>query len=387
MLEEAIYTRTLHRLSGWGRLSDIGPELSSSDDIFDGIPYARTPEGDTNWLSRTHFTVEPKAPYVEVTYRGGHRGLTHSEQGRLRVMRAVHTASEVMGLSSDEEAEVADLVFRYLKGVPRVKSDLLRLVTIASAIAVMWRKGTAVRAEDVYRAYEALGGTLEGERDRKALDYALNATMIELFRRLQVRSDKDGLRESAARTLAGELGLDDSSSVVLVALAKAINEKPINAANAAATAIAYLIGHRRAVDLWKVVWPSRSQRIRIDGITIVLGDGDHTEAEAEEGAAKVVCSHCGAVIFDSRNVPRIKGSKASELERFSSIKWSLLSSLMRRVPQRCPVCNAMLIEDGRALIRSIGLAYHISNVTSEGFKIVKRKVGVALPKGASLKIS
>jgi len=368
-------------------VSDIGSDLSSPDEIFDGIPYARTPEGDHNWLSRTHFTVEPKAPYVEVTYRGGHKGLTRSEQGRLRVLRVVHTVSEVMGLSKDEEAEVADLVFRYFKGVPKVKSDLLRLVTIASAIAVMWRKGTAVRAEDVYRAYEALGGTLEGERDRKALDYALNATMIDMFRRLQVRSDKDGLRESAARMLASELGLDDSSSVVLVALAKAINEKPINAANAAATAIAYLIGHRRAVDLWKIVWPSRSQRIRIDGITIVLGDGDRAEAGAEEGAAKVVCSHCGAVIFDSRNLPRVKGSKASELERFSSIKWFLLGNLMRKVPQRCPTCNAVLIEDGRALIRSIGLAYHIPNVTSEGFKIVKRKVSVALPKGASLKIS
>jgi len=56
-------------------LSGAGSELSSPDDIFDGIPYAHTPEGDHNWLSRTHFTVEPKAPYVEVTYRGGHRGL------------------------------------------------------------------------------------------------------------------------------------------------------------------------------------------------------------------------------------------------------------------------------------------------------------------------
>jgi len=368
-------------------LSGAGSELSSPDDIFDGIPYARTPEGDHNWLSRTHFTVEPKAPYVEVTYRGGHRGLTRSEQSRLRVMRAVHTASEVMGLSMDEEAEVADLVFRYLKGVPRVKSDILRLVTLASAIAVLWRKGTAVRAEDVYRAYEALGGTLNGEKDRKALDYALNATMIEMFRRLSVRSDKDGLRESAARLLAGELGLDDTSSVVLVALAKAINEKPINAANAAATVIAYLIGYRRAANVWKIVWPPRTQRIRIDGITIVLGNGDHTEAEAEEGVAKVLCSRCGAIIFDSRNLPRDKRSKVSEQERFNSIKWSLLSSLMRRVPQRCPSCNAALIEDGRALIRSIGLAYHIPNVTSEGFKIVKRKVSVTLPKGASLKIS
>jgi len=369
-----------------GDLSDVGSELSSPDDIFDGIPYARTPEGDHNWLSRTHFTVEPKAPYVEVTYHGGHKGLTRSEQGRLRVMRAVHTASEVMGLSKDEEAEVADLVFRYLKGVPRVKSDILRLVTLASAIAVLWRKGTAVRAEDVYRAYEALGGTINGEKDRKALDYTLSSTMIEMFRRLSVRSDKDGLRESAARLLAGELGLDDTSSVVLVALAKAINEKPINAANAAATVIAYLIGYRRAANVWKIVWPPRTQRIRIDGITIVLGNGDHTEAEAEEGVAKLVCSHCGAIIFDSRNLPRDKRSKVSEQERFNSIKWSLLSSLMRRVPQRCPSCNAALIEDGRALIRSIGLAYHIPNVTSEGFKIVKRKVSVTLPKGATLKI-
>jgi hypothetical protein len=369
-----------------GDLSDVGSELSS-DDIFDGIPYARTPEGDHNWLSRTHFTIEPKAPYVEVAYHGKHRGLTRSEEGRLRVMRAVHAASEVMGLSKDEEAEVADLVFRYLKGVPKVKSDVLRLVTLASAIAVLWRKGTAVRAEDVYRAYEALGGTINGERDRKALDYTLNATLIEMFRRLPVRSDKDGLRESAARLLAGELGLDDTSSVVLVALAKAINEKPINAADTAATAIAYLIGYRRAADVWKVVWPPRTQRIRIDGITIVLGDGDHTEAEAEEGVAKVVCSHCGAVIFDSRNMPRDKRSKASEQERFNSIKWSLLNSLMRKAPQRCPSCNAVLIEDGRALIRSIGLAYHIPNVTSDGFKVVKRKVSVTLPKGASLKVS
>jgi len=60
---------------------------------------------------------------------------------------------------------------------------------------------------------------------------------------------------------------------------------------------------------------------------------------------------------------------------------------MWKVPQRCPSCNAVLIEDGRALIRSIGLAYHTSDVTSEGFKIVKRKVSVTLPKGASLKIS
>jgi len=365
-------------------LSDVGSELSSPDDIFDGIPYARTPEGDHNWLSRTHFTVEPKAPYVEVTYHGKHRGLTRSEQGRLRVMRAVHTASEVMGLSKDEEAEVADLVFRYLKGVPRVKSDILRLVTLASAIAVLWRKGTAVRAEDVYRAYEALGGTINGEKDRKALDYTLNATMIEMFRRLSVRSDKDGLRESAARLLAGELGLDDTSSVVLVALAKAINEKPINAANAAATVIAYLIGYRRAANVWKIVWPPRTQRIRIDGITVVLGDGDHTEAEAEEGVAKVVCSRCGAVILDSRNVSRDERSKVSEQERFNAIKWSLLSSLMRRVPQRCPYCNAALIEDGRALIRSIGLAYHIPYVASG---VVKRKVSAALPKGASLKVS
>jgi len=368
-------------------VTDVGSDLSSPDDIFDGIPYVHTPEGDPHWLSRTHFTVEPKAPYVEVTFRGGHRGLTRSEQGRVRVMRAVHAVSEVMGLSKDEEAEVADLVFRYFKGVPKVKSDLLRLVTIASAIVVMWRKGTAVRAEDVYRAYEALGGTIEGERDRKALDYALNATMIDMFRRLPVMSDKDGLRESAARMLAGELGLDDASSVVLVALAKAIDEKPINAANAAATAIAYLIGHKRASDVWKVVWPPRTQRIRIDGITLVLGDGDRTEAEAEEGVAKVVCSHCGAVIFDSRNIPRDKRSKASEQERFNAIKWSMLSSMMREVPQRCPACNAVLMEDGRALIRSIGLAYHVPNVTSEGFKIVKRKVSVAMPKGASLKIS
>jgi len=368
-------------------LSDVGFELSSPDDIFDGIPYARTPEGDTNWLSRTHFTIEPKAPYVKVTFRGGHRGLTRSEQGRLRVMKVVHTVSEVMGLSKDEEAEVADLVFRYFKGVPKVKSDLLRLVTIASAIAVMWRKGTAVRSEDVYRAYEALGGTLESERDRKALNYVLNSTMIEMFRRLPVRSDKDGLRESAARMLAGELGLDDTSSVALVALAKAINEKPISAANAAATAIAYLIGYRGVGSLWKVVWPPRTQRIRIDGVTLILGDGDHTVAEAEEGAAKVMCSHCGAVIFDSRNVPRSKGSIASEQERFNSIKWSLLSSLMRKVPQRCPACNARLTEDGRALIRSIGLAYHISEGTSEGFKVVRRKVSVALPRGASLRLS
>jgi len=368
-------------------LSDVGSELSSPDDIFDGIPYVRTPEGDTNWLSRTHFTVEPKAPYVEVTYRGGHKGLTRSERSRMKVMRVVHTVSEVMGLSKDEEAEVADMVFRYLKGIPRVKSDILRLVTIASAIVVMWRKGTAVRSEDVYRAYEALGGAINGEKDRKALDYTLNATMIEIFRRLSVRSDKDGLRESAARLLAGELGLDDTSSVVLVALAKAINEKPLSAANAAATAIAYLIGYRRAVDVWKIVWPPRTQRIRIDGITIVLGDGDHIKAEAEEGVAKVVCSHCGAVIFDSRNVPRRGLSKVSEKERFDAIKWSLLSSLMWKVPQRCSSCNAVLIEDGRALIRSIGLAYHTSDVTSEGFKIVKRKVSVALPKGASLRIS
>jgi hypothetical protein len=370
-----------------GDLSGVGPDLSSPDGIFDGIPYARTPEGDYNWLSRTHFTVEPKAPYVEVTYRNGYKGLTRGEQGRLRVMRAVHTASEVMGLSKDEEAEVADLVFRYLKGVPRVKTDILRLVTIASAIAVMWRKGTAVRTEDVYRAYEALGGTLEGERDRKALDYALSSTMINVFRRLPVRSDKDGLRESAARMLAGELGLDDTSSVVLVALARAIDEKPINAANTAATAIAYLIGYRGAGGLWKVVWPPRTQRMRIDGITVTLGDGDHAEAEAEEGAAKAVCSHCGAVIFDSRNVPRSKGSRVSEQERFSAIKWSLLGNLMRRVPQRCPACNAVLAEDGRILIRSIGLAYHIPSVTSKSFKIVKRKASVTLPKGASLKIS
>ncbi len=368
-------------------MSDLGSELSSPDDIFDGIPYVHTPEGDTNWLSRTHFTVEPKAPYVEVTYRGGHKGLTRSEQGRLRVMRAVHAASEVMGLSKDEEAEVADLVFRYLKGVPRVKTDILRLVTLASAIAVLWRKGTAVRAEDVYRAYEALGGTLNGEKDRKALNYALSSTMINMFRSLPVRSDKEGLRESAARLLAGELGLDDASSILLVALAKAIDEKPINAANTAATTIAYLIGYRGAGSLWKIVWPPRTQRIRIDGITVMLGDGDHKEAEADEGVAKVVCSHCGAVIFDSRNVPRSKRSWASEQERFNSIKWSLLSSLMRKVPQRCPFCNAAFIEDGRILIRSIGLAYHISNVTSEGFKIVKRKVSVTLPKGASLKIS
>jgi len=368
-------------------VSDVGSDFSSPDDIFDGIPYARTPEGDHNWLSRTHFTVEPKAPYVEVTYHGKHRGLTRSEEGRLRVMRAVHAASEVMSLSKDEEAEVADLVFRYLKGVPKVKTDILRLVTLASAIAVLWRKGTAVRAEDVYRAYEALGGTLNGEKDRKALDYAINATMIEMFRRLPVRSDKDGLRESAARLLAGELGLDDTSSVVLVALAKAINEKPISAADTAATTIAYLTGYRGAGSLWKIVWPPRTQRIRIDGITVMLGDGDHKEAEAEEGVAKAVCSHCGAVIFDSRNVPRSKRSKVSEEERFNSIKWSLLSSLMRRVPQRCPFCNAALIEDGRILIRSIGLAYHTSNVTSDGFKIVKRKVSVTLPKGASLKVS
>lgn len=367
-------------------MSDVGSDLSS-DDIFDGIPYARTPEGDTNWLSRTHFTVEPKAPYVEVTYHGKHKGLTRREEGRLRVMRAVHTVSEIMGLSKDEEAEVADLVFRYLKGVPRVKSDILRLVTLTSAIAVLWRKGTAVRAEDVYRAYEALGGTINGERDRKALDYALNATLIEMFRRLPVRSDKDGLRESAARLLAGELGLDDTSSVVLVALAKTINEKPINAANAAATAIAYLIGYRKAADVWKIVWPPRTQRIRIDGITIVLGDGDHMGVDAEEGVAKVVCSHCGAIIFDSRSVPRSKRSKVSEQDRFNSIKWSLLSSLMWKVPQRCPSCNTALIEDGRILIRSIGLAYHTSDVTSEGFKVVKRKVSVALPKGASLKVS
>ncbi len=367
-------------------MSDVGSGLSS-DDIFDGIPYARTPEGDHNWLSRTHFTVEPKAPYVEVTYHGKHKGLTHREEGRLRVMRAVHAASEIMGLSKDEEAEAADLVFRYLKGVPRVKTDILRLVTIASAIAVLWRKGTAVRSEDVYRAYEALGGTLNGERDRKALDYALSTTMIDMFRGLSVRSDKDGLRESAARLLAGELGLDDTSSVVLVALARAINEKPISAANAAATTIAYLIGYRGAGSLWKTVWPPRTQRVKIDGVTVMLGDGGHTGAEAEEGVAKAVCSHCGAIIFDSRSVPRSKRSKASEQERFNAIKWSLLNNIVRRVPQRCPACNAVLIEDGRALIRSIGLAYHTSDVTSEGFIIVKRKVSVALPKGASLRLS
>jgi len=63
---------------------------------------------------------------------------------------------------------------------------------------------------------------------------------------------------------------------------------------------------------------------------------------------------------------------------------ALLSSLMRKVPQRCPSCNAALIEDGRALIRSIGLAYHIPYVASG---VVKRKVSVTLPKGASLKVS
>ena len=361
------------------------------DNILDGIPYPDTfDRDDPNWVNRTHFIVEPKAPYVEITYQGRHKGLTRAEQGRIRVMHAVHAASEVMGLSINAEAAVANIALRYLAGFPRVSPALLRAAVLASAVAAAWRKGVALRSEDVYRAYEALGGALDGEKDKRKLDRAISRTMIDIFRKFPVKSDKDGLRESAARALASELGLDDASSVVLVALAKAVDEKPITAATAAATVVAYLIGYKDARGLWKVIWPPRTQRVRVDGVTVALGDGDHTEAEAEEWAAKVTCSHCGLTIFDSRRLPRNKGSAASDEKRFSYNKEAILDGLLLRVPQACPRCGARLADGERALVRAIGITYHVEYTTkSRGHvtkKMIKRSAAAVLPKGASLMV-
>jgi len=363
----------------------------SSDNILDGIPYPDTfDRDDPNWVNRTHFIVEPKAPYVEISYQGRHKGLTRAEQGRVRVMRAVHTASEVMGLSINAEAAVADIALRYLAGFPRVSPALLRAAVLASAVAAAWRRGVAVRSEDVYRAYEALGGTLDGEKDRRKLDRVISRTMIDIFRKFPVKSDKDGLRESAARTLASELGLDDASSVPLVALARAVGEKPITAAVAAATVVAYLVGYRDVRGLWKVIWPPRTQRIRVDGITVALGDGDRAEAEAEDWAAKVVCSHCGLTIFDSRRLPRNRGSTASDEKWFSYNKGVILDGLLTRVPQACPRCGARLADGERVLVRAIGMTYHVEFTTKSREhvtkKVIKRSAVAVLPKGASLRV-
>jgi Arc/MetJ-type ribon-helix-helix transcriptional regulator len=369
-------------------LSDVdGP----SDNILDGIPYPGTfDRDDPNWVNRTHFIVEPKAPYVEISYQGRHKGLTREEQGRIRVMHAVHAASEVMGLSVNDEAAAANIALRYLAGPPRVSPALLRAAVLASAVAAAWSRGVAVRSEDVYRAYEALGGTLDGEKDKRKLDRAISRTMIDIFRKLPVKSDKDGLRESAARALASELGLDDASSVPLVALARATGEKPITAAVTAATVIAYLIGYRDVRGLWKVIWPPRTQRVRVDGVTVVLGDGDHAEAEAEDWAAKVVCSHCGLTLFDSRRLPRNRGGATSDEKRFSYNKGAILDGLLSRVPQACPRCGARLADGERVLIRSIGVTYHAELITKsrkrEVKKVIKRSAAAVLPKGASLAV-
>jgi ribosomal protein S27AE len=237
----------------------------------------------------------------------------------------------------------------------------------------MWQRGIAVRADDVYRAYEALGGTLADESDRKRLDYKLNALMMRVFAEAGIRSDREGLKESAAQALAGELGLDDASSAVLVALARAIDDKPINAANVAAMIIAYITGRWGATKLWDIVWPPRTQRARIDGLTVVIGDGDHVSAEIGDNTVKVVCSRCGTVIYSS-----------ADPESFPYVKGLVLYNLLSKAPHVCPRCGAGLADGRRVLIRAIGLRYHLLISTSKGTRTEKKEAKVVLPKGAAL---
>jgi ribosomal protein S27AE len=335
----------------------------------------RTPEGDTDWRDRSGFVVEPKAPFVEFSYMGRHKAPSIVEKARIRIMSALHAASKVMELGPDDEAAAADLLFRFVKGNGLINNERLRLLALASIIITMWRRGIVVRADDVYRAYGALGGTLADRTDRKKLDYKLNALMMRIFSEVGARSDRDGLKESAAQALAGELGLDDASSAVLVALAKAINDKPVTAANVAAMVISYITGRWGATRLWDVVWPPRSQRARIDGLTVVLGDGDHVNAEVEENTVKVVCSRCGSVIYNN-----------TDPESFPYVKGLVLYNLLSKAPHVCPRCGAGLADGRRVLVRAIGLKYHLLISSSKGTKIEKKEAKVVLPKGAALQV-
>jgi len=347
----------------------------SPDDIFDGLPYVRTPEGDTNWLEKSGFVVEPKAPFVEFSYMGRHKAPSIIEKGRIRVMKFLHAASKAMELGPDGEAMAADLLFRFIKGSGLINNERLRLTVLASIITAMWQRGIAVRADDVYRAYEVLGGRLSDRTDRKRLDRKLNALMMRMFSEAGARSDREGLKESAAQALAGELGLDDASAAVLVSLAKAINDKPINAAIVAAMIIAYISGRWGAARLWDVVWPPRSQKARIDGLTVVLGDGDHVDAEVEENTVKVVCSRCGSVVYSN-----------ADPESFPYVKGLVLYNLLSKAPHACPRCGARLGDGRRALVRAIGLRYHLLIYTSKGTRTEKKKAKVTLPKGATLQV-
>ncbi len=347
----------------------------SPDDIFDGLPHVRTPEGDTNWRDKSGFVVEPKAPFVEFSYMGRHKAPSIVEKARIRIMSALHAASKVMELGPDDEAAAADLLFRFVKGNGLINNERLRLLALASIIITMWRRGIAVRADDVYRAYGALGGTLADRTDRKKLDYKLNALMMRIFSEVGARSDRDGLKESAAQALAGELGLDDASSAVLVALAKAINDKPVTAANVAAMVIAYITGRWGATRLWDVVWPPRSRMARIDGLTVVLGDGDHVNAEVEENTVKVICSRCGSVVYSNMDP-----------ESFPYVKGLVLYNLLSKAPHVCPRCGAGLADGRRVLVRAIGLKYHLLISLSKGTKIEKKEAKVVLPKGAALQV-
>ncbi|MFP3265232.1 MAG: hypothetical protein RXO54_05295 [Acidilobus sp.] len=357
-----------------------GPEAAApdpSDDIFDGLPHVRTSEGDTNWYSRSSFIVEPKAPFIEFTYTGKYKAPSPVEKERIRVMKFLHTASKAMELGSNDEAAAADILFRVMSSRDRTNNEKLRLMVLASVISAMWQRGIAVKSDSVYRTYEELGGTLSGESDRKKLDSKLNTLILRLFAEAGVRSIRNGLKESAAQALAGELGLDDSSSAVLVALTRAINDKSAVAASVAASIISYLIGRSDTANIWGVLWPPRARRVRIDGLTVVLGDGDHVDAEVEDNVAKVVCSHCGAVIYSNKNAK--VGPKS-----FPYNKEYVLRNLLSKAPHVCPVCGAKLSDDRRVFIRAIGLKYHILVSSSKGTRSVKKEAKVVLPKGAAL---
>ncbi|MFP3287264.1 MAG: hypothetical protein RXP86_08420 [Acidilobus sp.] len=347
----------------------------SPDDIFDGLPYVRTPEGDTDWRDKSGFIVASKAPFVEFSYMGKHKAPSVVEKHRIRIMTALHAAAKVMELSPDDEAVAANLLFKFIRGNGLINNKSLRLMVLASIIAAVWQRGLAVKADDVYRAYEALGGMLSDSADRKKLDYKLNKLVMRMFSEAGTRSDRDGLKESAAQALAGELGLDDASSAVLTALAKSINDKPISAAIVAAMVIAYITGRWGVSRLWDVIWPPRSQRARIDGLTVVLGDGDHVDADVEENTVKVVCSRCGSVMYSN-----------TDPESFPYVKGLVLYNLLSKVPHVCPKCGANLADGRMVFVRAIGLKYHQLISTSRGTRSEKKEAKVVLPKGAALQV-
>jgi hypothetical protein len=357
-----------------------GPEAVSPDtpdDFFNGFPRVKTHDGDTNWRDKSGFIREPLAPYVDFSYTGKHKAPSPIEKERIRIMKFLHAASEVVGLSINAEAIAARLLFTILNSRNKTNNEKLRLMVLASIISTLWQRGIAVKSESVYRAYEELGGTLADESDRKKLDNKLNTLILRIFAEGGVRSIRNGIKESAAHILAGELGLDDSSSIVLVSLARAIDDKSAVAASVAATIISYMIGRSDTANIWGILWPPRARRVRIDGLSVVLGKGDHVDADVEDNVAKVVCSRCGSVVYSNKNAK--VGPKS-----FPYNKEYVLRNLLSKVPHVCPACGASLVNNRRVFIRAIGLKYHILISTSKGTRSVKKEAKVVLPKGAAL---